>query len=190
MRHRVLGLLVAALAATPALAAGEGDYGFFSLRNTDFIVLIAFVLFAAILVYFRVPDMLTRMLDDRAAQIRSDIDEARALREEAQTLLASYERKAREAKEESEKIVARAREEATTAARQAREDLERSVERRLVAAEEQIASAEAAALREVRNRAVTVATAAAAEVMAEQMTAQAQNALIDSAIDEVAARLN
>ncbi len=66
---------------------------FFSLGNTNFIVLIAFLLFVGVLLYIRVPGMLTGMLDKRAVQIKADLDEARALREEAKTILASYERK-------------------------------------------------------------------------------------------------
>ncbi|MDY6861223.1 MAG: ATP F0F1 synthase subunit B, partial [Pseudomonadota bacterium] len=58
------------------------------------------------------------------------------------------------------------------------------------AAEEQIASAEAAALREVRDRAVAVAVAAAADVVAKQMTGAAGDALIDDAIKQAEAKLH
>ena len=65
-----------ALAASPALAASE--YGFFSLKNTDFIVLCAFILFIGILLYFKVPGTLSKMLDDRASGIQKELDEAKA----------------------------------------------------------------------------------------------------------------
>ena len=55
------------------------------------------------------------MLDKRADGIKSELDEARALREEAQTLLASYERKQKEVQEQADRIVAAAKEEATEA---------------------------------------------------------------------------
>ena len=86
------------LAASPAMAASKNPFSadFWSLSNTDMIVLIAFVIFVGVLIKFGVPGMLTGMLDKRAVWIKSDLDEARALREEAQTLLASYERKQRE----------------------------------------------------------------------------------------------
>src|SRR6056297_1234334 len=88
----VLATLTAGLAsaAGPALAAGDS---FFSLSNTDFIVLLGFIVFIAILIYYKVPGLLGGMLDKRADGIRADLDEARSLREEAQKLLASYERK-------------------------------------------------------------------------------------------------
>jgi F-type H+-transporting ATPase subunit b len=176
-----------ALTGSPALAA-TGP--FFSLYNTNFVVLIAFLVFIGVLVYFKVPGILMGLLDQRAEAIRNELDEARALREEAQTILASYERKQREVAEQSERIIAHAREEAHLAAEQAKADLKVSIARRLQAAEDQIASAEASALREVRDRAVSIAVAAAAEVIAAKTSAADQNKLIDAAIDEVSARLH
>ena len=174
-------------AAGPALAA-EGP--FFSLANTDFVVLISFILFIGVIFYFKVPGMLGGMLDKRAEGIQSELDEARALREEAQTLLASYERKQKEMQEQADKIVAAAKEEAAAAAEQAKEDLKTSIARRMAAAEDQIASAEASAVREVRDQAVTVAIAAAREVIAKDISAADGNKLIDDAIGEVDAKLH
>jgi len=193
MYRVILPILVAALFALPSLAAEPGytpGYDFTSLFNTDFVVLIGFVLFLAILFYFNVPSLLGGMLDKRAQGIKSDLDEARALREEAQTLLASYERKQREMAEQSERIVTQARADAEAAAETAKADLARSIERRLAAAEDQIASAEAKAVRAVRDRAVEVAIAAAGEIIAGRMAAADANSLIDASIDEVATRFN
>ena len=163
---------------------------FFSLYNTNFVVLIAFLLFIGILVYLKVPGKLTGMLDARAVQIKADLDEARALREEAKTILASYERKKKDVAEQADRIVSAAKEEAMAAAAQAKVDLKVAIERRIKAAEEQILSAEAAAVRQVRERAVAVAVAAAGEVLSKQMTAEAAKSSIDTAIDQVAAKLH
>ncbi|MBC7156480.1 MAG: F0F1 ATP synthase subunit B [Rhodobacteraceae bacterium] len=179
---------MAALAAAGPAAAATGP--FFSLGNTDFVVLIAFLLFVGVLVYYKVPGMLGGMLDKRAAAIRSDLDEARALREEAQKVLADFERRHRDVKQQADRIVERAKQEAAASAEQARADIEASVARRLRAAEEQIASAEADAVRAVREQAIAVSIAVAGDVLSEQMTAQRANALIDASIEEIGARLN
>ncbi len=189
MRTRLALTIGAAALPLPVLAAA-GDYPFLSLFNTDIVVLIAFLLFIGILVYYKVPGILTGMLDKRAETIRSELDEARALREEAQRVLADYERKSREVVEQAERIVARAREDAQDAADAAKADIERSVARRLQAAEDQIAAAEAAALRSVRNTAARVAVAAAGDVIAAKMTAEQANALIDDGIAQVESRLH
>lgn len=176
------------LAASPAFAAGDAP--FFSLHNTNFVVLIAFIIFIGVLVYFGVPKMITSMLDKRAATIKAELEEARALREEAQALLASYERKQKDVQTQAERIVANARAEAAAAADAAKEEIKTSVARRLAGAEEQIAGARAAAIREVKDSAVSLAMAAAREVITGQMDAKSGGALIDSAIETVEQKLH
>jgi F-type H+-transporting ATPase subunit b len=188
---RVAGTAIGALAlpAGPAFAAA-GDYPWVSLRNSDFVVLIAFAVFVGILVYFKVPGLLTGMLDRRADTIRKELDDARALREEAQTLLAEFERKQKDVQDEAQRIVAQARADAEAGATEAKQDLERSIARRIKAAEDQIASAEEAAVREVRNRAAQVAVAAAADVFRAQLGPDDSARLIDDSLTVVDARLH
>jgi len=179
--------IAAILMASPALAASGP---FFSLYNTNFVVLIAFLVFVGILLWKKVPAMLGRMLDDRAQMIRNDLDEARLLREEAQALVASYEAKMKEVAEQSARIVAGAKDEANAAAAQAKLDLQASIARRLTAAEDQIDAAVKAAEIAVRNEAIAVSVQVAAEVLAKQMTKDVAAAAVDSAIVEVAAKLH
>lgn len=176
-----------ALTASPAFAASGP---FISLRNTDFIVTLAFIVFIGILVYFRVPQLVAGLLDKRAEGIRNDLAEARRLREEAQEIYASYERRQREVGVQADEIVTNAKREATAQAEKAKQDLKISIARRLQAAEDQIASAESDAVRAVRDRAVQVAITAATEILQKQATASDRSAGIDRAIDEVATRLN
>ena len=176
-----------AVTASPAMAASGP---FFSLGNTDFVVTVAFIVFVGVLLKFKVPAMIAGLLDNRAAQIRAELEEARKLRDEAKAVLASYEKKQKDVQEQSERIVASAKEEAMNAAAQAKADLKASIARRLAAAEEQIASAEASAIREVRETAISVAVAAAGDVLAKQMTAEGAAASIDAAIAQVEAKLH
>lgn len=185
--RNVIALVLTLGAASPALAA-SGPY--FSLHNTNFIMLLAFILFIGVLIYFKVPGLLGGLLDKRAEGIKAELDEARALREEAQTIFASYERKQQEVQHQADRIVATAREEASQAADKAREDLKHSIVRRLAAAEDQIASAQAAAVKEVRDQAAAIAIAVAREVIARQMTAADANKLIDDAIAQADAKLH
>jgi len=184
-----LSVALLALATGPAMAA-ETEPPFFSLYNAEGVVALSFLLFIGVLVYLKVPGKLTAMLDARAEAIKAELEEAKALREEAQTVLASYERKQREVQEQADRIVEHARDEATLAAEKAKEDLQKSIARRLAAAEEQIASAQAAAVKEVRDRAVQVAVAAAADVIAAKMTDERKDALVDEAISVVAKKLH
>lgn len=184
---KTLLTLTLALAASPALAASGP---FFSLTNTNFIVLLAFIVFIGVLIYFKVPAMVTGMLDKRAEGISAELAEARALRDEAQAILASYERKQKEVAEQAQHIVEHARREAVEAADAAKQDLKASIARRIAAAEDQIKSAEAAAVKEVRDTAVTVAVGAAKDLIAKQMTASDGNQLIENAIKDVETKLH
>lgn len=179
--------LLPLLAASPAMAASGP---FISLGNTNFIVLLAFILFILVLIYFKVPGMVGGLLDKRAEGIKSELDEARALRDEAQAILASYERKQMEVTEQAGEIVEHAKAEAAAAAEIAKVDLQDSIKRRLAAAEDQIKSAEAAAVKEVRDTAISAAVGAAREVIAKTMTAAEGNKLIDAAIDDVKTKLH
>ncbi len=187
MRKLIISSGVAAVIASPALAA-TGP--FFSLRNTDFIVLLGFLLFLAVLAYFKVPGLLGGMLDKRSQGIRNELDEARALREEAQALLASYERKQGEVAAQADKIVANAKAEAEAASVQAHKDLDATIARRMAAAEERIASAQASAVKDVRDRAAMVAVAAARDVIADVTSAADKDRMIDESINEVGAKLH
>lgn len=184
MRYILASLL---MSAVPAHAASGP---FFSLANTNFTVLIAFLIFVGVLVYLKVPAMLTGLLDKRAARIQQDLEDARRLREEAKALVASYDRKLKDAREQVERIVTTAQAEAKAAAEAAKADLARSIARKLQAAEEQIAAAEGAAIREVRERAVAIAVSAAGDVLAKQLANDGAGALIDASIAEVGKRLN
>ncbi|GGD46027.1 F0F1 ATP synthase subunit B [Sinisalibacter lacisalsi] len=185
MKHLLSLALIAA--ASPALAASGP---FFSLKNTDFIVLMAFIVFIGVLVYFKVPGMIGGMLDKRAEGIKADLAEARALREEAQAILASYERKQKEVAEQAGQIVEHAKRDAQAAADVAQEELKASIARRITAAEEQIKSAQDAAVKEVRDTAISVSIGAAKDLIAKNMTAADGNKLIDESISDVESKLH
>lgn len=160
------------------------------LNNTDIVVGLGFLVFVGILIYFKVPAMLATRLDARAAHIKQELEEARALREEAQSLLASFERKQKEVVEQAGEIVAAAKAEAERAAEVAKEDIRRTVARRLQTASDQIDAAEKAAIRQIRDRAVSVAVAAAADVIGKDLKAADRATLIDQSIAEVGAKLH
>lgn len=160
------------------------------LNNTNIVVAIGFAIFVGVLIWAGVPGMIRRKLDERSVRIKAELDEARALRDEAQTLLAGYERRQKEVKAQADDIVVAARREAEKAAEAAKEDIRRSVARRMQTAGEQIAAAEQAAVRQIKDKAVSVAVAAAADVLRGQIKADDANRLIDAAIGEVGAKLH
>lgn len=153
-------------------------------------VFIFLVIFIAILVWQKVPGLITGALDKRANAIQLELDEARKLREEAQSILADYQRKAREAEEEAEGIVAQAKRESEAYAKEAREKLEETLERRSKAADLKIAQAEAQAINEVRAAAVDAAINASERLLGDKVKDGASDDLISKSISELKERLN
>jgi F-type H+-transporting ATPase subunit b len=160
------------------------------LQSAEFWVGISFVAFILILLYYRVPRLIAKALDERADAIRKELDEARRLREEAAKLLADYQKKHRNAGEEVEGIVAQARREAEAFADETRQALADTLERRTRQAEDRIARAEAQAVDEVRAAAVELAVAAAEKILREKAAGAAGAALIDEGIRGLKGRLN
>ncbi len=160
------------------------------LRTAEFWVAVSFVGFLAILVYYKIPALLAKALDERAAAIRKELDEARRLRDEAQNLLNDYQKKYRNAGLEAESIIEQARGEAEAYTKETRASLAESLERRARQAEEKIARAEAQAVDEVRAAAVDTALAAAERILREKASGAAGAALIDDSIRGLKGRLN
>ncbi len=160
------------------------------LTDPELWVLVSFILFLALLVYYKIPTKLVQALDSRADRIRTELDEARRLREEAKQILADYQRKHGEAEKEAEDIIALARREADVYAEELRKALTESLQRRLKMAEEKIARAEEQAIKDIRSKAVDAAVAAAQVLIARELKDKSAESLVDKSIRDVSAKLN
>lgn len=158
--------------------------------DASFWAFIGLLIFLGIMVYVKVPGMITKALDGRAEKVRDELDEARRLREEAQAVLADFRRKTQNADDEADAIIAQAKSEAERMTQEAEAALEEMITRRTAAAEMRIAQAEAQALGEVRASAADIAIAASEMLLAEQAKGATAASLIDNAIADVKERIN
>lgn len=160
------------------------------MEDPTFWVAVGTVIFVGIAIFLKVPTMLAGMLDARAESIRSELAEAKRLREEAETLMRSYLEKTKNADSESAAIVQAAKVESERMAVEAREQLAQQIQRRAKMAEEKIAQAEAQAVADVRAAATEAASAAAGEVIRARMTETKGDALIDASIRDLRTKLH
>jgi F-type H+-transporting ATPase subunit b len=160
------------------------------LRSPETWVAVAFLLFVALLLYLKAPSKIAAMLDERAERIGKELAEAKRLREEAQALLDEYKRKRAEAEKTAESIVIQARADAEAYAAEAQKKLAETVERRTRQAEQKIAQAEAAAIKDVRETATSLAIAAATRLVGEAAKGTKGAKLIEESIAAVKTRLN
>lgn len=158
--------------------------------DATFWAFVALVIFLGIVFYMKVPGMIGKSLDERANRIRNELEEARRLREEAQQLLAEYQRKRKEAEQEAGEIVAAAKREAGHLLEEAHKKTEDYVARRTALAEQKIAQAERDAVSEVRSSAVDIAIEAARSVLAGKVDAKADADLFKASVRELKAKLN
>ena len=158
--------------------------------DATFWAFVALVIFLGILFYMKVPGMIAKSLDERADRIRKELDEARRLREEAQQLLADYQRKRAEAEKEADDIVAAAKREADQLVTEAHKRTDEYVARRTALAELKIGQAERDAVNEVRASAVDIAVEAARTLLAGKIDAKTGADLFRASLQEVKSKLN
>lgn len=174
---------------TASMVVGEPAHAeakAFGVLDAPFFVAASMLAVIAIMLWKRVPAVIGGALDRKIAGIRTQLDEAKTLRAEAEALKAEYAAKSAAAAGEADAIRAHAAQEADALLAQARVDADALVERRAKMAEDKIGAAERQALADVRARAARAATAAAASLIASSHGADADKALIDRTI----ARLN
>jgi F-type H+-transporting ATPase subunit b len=160
------------------------------LSDAEFWVAVAFVIFIGVLLRLGAHRLIAGALDDRAARIKAELDEATRLREEAQVLLADYQRKRREADREADAIIVAAQGEAERLAVEAKTKVEDFVARRTKMAETKIAQAEAQAVADVRAAAADAAVAAAEKILTETAKGKVGDDLIARGIQDLKAKLN
>lgn len=151
---------------------------------------VALVIFLGVVVYIKVPGMIGKSLDERAEKIRNELEEARRLREEAQQLLAEFQRKRKEAEKEAADIVAAAKREAALMVEEGRKKTEDYVARRTALAEQKIGQAERDAVNEVRANAVDLAVEAARTLLAGKVDEKAGVDLFKSSLQQIKTNLN
>lgn len=145
-------------------------------------VAVAALLTILLLVWRRAHKGIGGALDARIATIRSQLDEAKRLRAEAEALKAEYATKATEAEAEAAAMREHAHAEAAAIVAKAEADAEELTTRRARMAEDRIAAAERQAIAEVRAKAADAAAKAAAVLIADRLGAEGDRALIDRTI--------
>lgn len=151
---------------------------------------VGLVLFLALLGYFKIPSIVIRSLDARTKRIKDELEEALRLREEAQEVLAEYQRKRAEAEKDAQEIIETAKHEVEAILIEARTKAEKYVQERNKLADQKISQAEAEAIRMVSSSAIDLAVSAARELIAKELDPKKADALIKESLNKVKVYLN
>ena len=184
-----LGLSTTLLFATAAIAADDA-HALAWWEDTAIWVSLGFLAVMGLLAYLGVHKTVGKALDERSQKIADELDAARRMREEAQELLAQYQRRQREAEDEAQSIIDQAKKDASRMSVEMRDKINDQIARRAKAAEEKIARAEAQAVAEVRGQTADLAVDTAKAIIKTRVDQGAQSALIEKAIDELRTKLH
>jgi len=148
-------------------------------------VAVGFVLFICLMIYLKVPKLITKTLDERAEKIDNELKEAKLLREEAHSLLNDYQKKQKEAEIVSENLIANAKKIAKDYIKESKEKLNETIERRKNLAKEKIKRAEEDAIKDIQNRAIDIAIHATNKSLSNNINDETNNKLVDETINNL-----
>lgn len=158
--------------------------------DESFFVAVSFFTVIGAFIYLKLPSKLMQTLDEKSAEIAKELDDAKALRAEAEKVLADYEAQRKQAETQAEQIIADAKNMAEKTAAEASEAMQAAMERRSKQAEEKIARAQESLEKEVRAAITALAIDATAHLVADGMSDDMAQKLVDDNIAELADRLN
>jgi len=148
-------------------------------------VAVGFLLFICLVLYLKVPKLITSALDDRAEKISNELKEAKLLREEAHTLLNDFQKKQKEAEKVSENLISNAEKIAKDYIKESKEKLNETLDRRKKLAEEKIKRAEADAIKEIQNMAIDIAVNATSKSLSNNINNETNSKLVENAINNL-----
>ena len=127
----------------------------------------------------------SEFLDNRKQKIKSDIEGAKVLKEEATTLREEYESRIDLAKKESQEIVEVARKRGEELKEDILSEARKEAESIVSRARKEITREREAAMQDIKSQASELAILIASKIMEEEVKLDKQNTLIDKFIDEV-----
>ena len=179
----ILTLLTFSLSYETSYAAGSKEM--FSLNNTDFVVLISFLIFVAVLIYFKVPSIIADFLDKRSDNIQHEIQKASEILEEAKKILSSIESDHIKTTETISQMITNAKDRAREEEEKAKKFIEELMKNKLLSAEEQVKSNERKILKEIEKRAIDLSIEKVREILAKSMSGSAYEKYFDTSVKSV-----
>ena len=162
-----------------------GSKKMFSLDNTDFVVLISFLIFVGILIYFKVPSIVAAFLDKRSNDIHSEIKKASKILEEAKKILSSIETDHIKTTETIQQMLKSAKDRSLDEEEKAKKYIEELMKNKLLSAEGQVNSSERKILEEIEKRAIDLSIEKVRVILSKGMSESDYEKYFDTSIKSV-----
>ena len=180
-----LQITIPAFALSYGVSYAAGSKKMVSLDNTDFVVLISFLIFVGVLIYFKVPSIVGAFLDKRSNDIQSEIEKAGEILEEAKKILSSIEADHKRTSETIGQMVETARSRAGEEEEKAKKNIEELMKNKLISAEGQVMSNERKILEEIEDRAIDLSIEKVKVKLSQSLSSSDYDNQFDASIQSI-----
>ena len=185
MNLKLFLLALLAFAFSSGVSYSAGTKKMFSLDNTDFVVLISFLIFVGVLIYFKVPSIVAAFLDRRADNIKNEIEKASEILEEAKKILSSIEADHIRTSETIEKMIETAKTRADEEEEKAKKHIEELMKNKLISAEGQVKSNERKILEEIEKRAIDLSIKKVRVMLSKSLSGRDYDKHFDASVKSI-----
>ena len=182
---KALKITLPAFIRSCGVSYAAGSKKLISLDNTDFVVLISFLIFVGVLIYFKVPSIVGAFLDKRSNDIQSEIEKASEILEEAKKILSSIEADHKRTSETIGQMVETARSRAGEEEEKAKKNIEELMKNKLISAEGQVMSNERKILEEIEDRAIDLSIEKVKVKLSQSLSSSDYDNQFDASIQSI-----
>ena len=152
--------------------------------DATFWVTISFFIFLGILAYFKIPQKIKDLLEENISNIKSQINEAEKLKEEAKNILSEHEKKISNSKAEVQSMISKANENSEKNIIKTNEDFYNLMENRKRNAEERIKQMKNQATKDIKNTSIKIAIESVEKLLKNSMDKSKLDKIYLSSIEE------
>ena len=152
--------------------------------DATFWVMISFFAFIGLLIYFKIPQKIKTALEENINNIRSQIEEANKLKEDAKNILTENEKKISSSKTEVKQMLNKANDEAEKNIIKANQEFHNLMESRKKNAEERIKQLKNQTLKDIKNASVKIAIESVEKLVKNSLDKSKLDKIYSSSIEE------
>ena len=152
--------------------------------DATFWVAVSFFIFIGLLLYFKIPQKVDQSLIENINKIKSDLENAEKLKDEAKNILSEYETKVSKSKDEIKNLIDEAKDQAEKTVIKTNDEFHKIIENRKKISEEKIKQMRKQAIKEVRNYSIEIAVQSVEKIIKNSIDKKKLDKIYISSIEE------
>ena len=152
--------------------------------DATFWVAVSFIIFIAILFYFKIPQKVQNILDETILKIQNQIEDAEKLKDEANNILSENEKKISSSKSEIKAMLDKANEDAEKNIIKTNKELHQTIENRKRSVEQKISQSKDQAMKDIKNATIKVAISSVERLLKNSLDKSKLDKIYSSSLEE------